>query len=178
MFYLISGGSGSGKSEYAEHVAMKLRDAKKDFIYIATMMAYDEEAKKKIQRHLDMRKDKEFQTVECFTNLAGLNLPPECTVLLDCMSNLAANEMFQENGAKDHTVEEVVKGVEHILKQCSNLVIVTNEIFSDGCQYDEATKAYIRTLGNINTSLGKRADAVVEVTCGIPIYYKGKEVAI
>lgn len=178
MFYLISGGSGSGKSEYAEHVAMKLRDAKKDFIYIATMIAYDEEAKKKIQRHREMRKDKQFQTVECFTNLAGLTLSPDCTVLLDCMSNLAANEMFQENGAKEHTVEEVVKGVDHILTQCSNLVIVTNDIFSDGCQYDEVTKAYIRTLGKINTSLGKRADAVVEVTCGIPIYYKGKEVAI
>ena len=56
MFYMISGGSGSGKSEYAESIAVKLAEENKkagavSLTYIATMMAFDDEARLKIQRH-------------------------------------------------------------------------------------------------------------------------------
>lgn len=173
MFYMISGGSGSGKSEFAEGVTVTLsQEEMKERIYIATMMAFDEEAKRKIQRHQFMRKEKNFVTIECFTGLKSVNLPEGCTVLLDCMSNLTANEMYQENGAKEDTVKEVIEGIETILRQCRNLVVVTNEVFSDGCDYDESTREYIRILGAINHEMAKRADAVVEVVCGIPIYHK------
>lgn len=172
MFYMISGGSGSGKSEFAESVILQLSQKEEKRVYIATMMAFDEEAKCKIARHRQMRKEKHFSTIECFTGLKKVVLPKGCTVLLDCMSNLAANEMFQEDGAKENTVTEVIEGIDSILKQCANLVVVTNEIFSDGCDYDESTKDYIRKLGAINRQMAKRADEVVEVVCGIPIYHK------
>lgn len=173
MFYMISGGSGSGKSEYAESMILKLSQMKeKERVYIATMMAFDEEAKRKIARHREMRKDKGFITMECFTGLKNIKLPENCTVLLDCMSNLCANEMYDETGAKEHVVEEVLKGIQKVLKQCKNLVVVTNEIFSDGCEYDESTKKYIQSLGRINQHMARLADAVVEVVCGIPIYHK------
>lgn len=175
MFYLISGGSGSGKSEFAEEISVDFHEQEKDapFLYIATMMAFDEEAKKKIERHRTMRKDKDFTTLECFTDLKNASIPAHCTILLDCLSNLVANEMFSENGVKEDIVEEVFRGVEHLLEQCDNLVIVTNEIFSDGCQYDDETKQYIKNLGKLNQRLSKLADKVVEVVCGIPIYRKG-----
>lgn len=174
MFYLVSGGSGSGKSEYAENVAVELYNKKEQelFIYIATMMAFDDEANAKIQRHREMRKNKGFTTLECFTDLKSAAIDENCTILLDCMSNLVANEMFADNGAKDKTVDEVLQGVEHLLEKCSNLVIVTNDIFSDGCDYDEITKKYICYLGQINQGLAKRADKVIEVVCGIPIEHK------
>lgn len=174
MFYMISGGSGSGKSEFAENIILKLSRKEEKRIYIATMMAFDEEAKSKIARHRQMRNEKHFTTIECFTNLKKVVLPEGCTVLLDCMSNLTANEMFQENGAKENTVKEVIEGINNILEQCTNLVVVTNEIFSDGCDYDESTKDYIRKLGAINRQMAKRADTVVEVVYGIPIYHKNK----
>ena len=174
MFYMISGGSGSGKSEFAESVILQLSQKEEKRVYIATMMAFDEEAKRKIARHRQMRKEKNFFTIECFTGLKKVVLPQGCTVLLDCMSNLTANEMFQDNGAKENTVTEVIEGIDSILVQCANLVVVTNEIFSDGCDYDESTKEYIRKLGAINRQMAERADAVVEVVCGIPIYHKNK----
>lgn len=169
MFYLISGGSGSGKSEFAENTAVTLKGEDQDFIYIATMMAFDDEAKQKIERHREMRKDKGFQTVECFTGLKNLVLPGDSTVLLDCMSNLVANEMFAEHGAKEKTVEQVIEGIDHIRTMCKHLVVVTNEIFSDGLSYDELTVEYIRKLGNINALMADRADKVIEVIAGMPI---------
>ena len=62
MFTLVTGGSGSGKSEYAESLVDSWNDPK---IYIATMMPFDEETRKKIQRHREMRRDKGFITLEC-----------------------------------------------------------------------------------------------------------------
>ena len=62
------------------------------------------------------------------------------------MSNLVANEMYLEGGAKDKTVQEVIRGIESINNQAENLVIVTNEVFSDGIVYDDDTMRYIRKL--------------------------------
>ena len=84
------------------------------------------------------------------------------------MSNLAANEMFEESGAGADTVEAVLRGVRKLKSQVRHLVIVTNEIFSEG-----DTVRYQEYLGKINQKLGEMADQVVEVVYGIPIWHKG-----
>lgn len=84
-----------------------------------------------------MRKDKGFDTLECYTGLKHADVSGYHTVLLECMSNLTANEMYQEKGSGDHCVEEILAGIRHVKEQCRNLIIVTNEIFSDGMVYDE-----------------------------------------
>ena len=64
-----------------------------------------------------MRAGKGFETVECYTGLKNVKLPAGCVVLLECMSNLVANEMFEEQGAHNRTVSEVTKGIENLLEQ-------------------------------------------------------------
>nr|WP_294493369.1 bifunctional adenosylcobinamide kinase/adenosylcobinamide-phosphate guanylyltransferase [uncultured Anaerosporobacter sp.] len=173
MMTVVTGGSGSGKSEYAEN--RTLLYSREHLIYIATMVAFDEEAHRKIARHREMRKEKNFDTKECYVELKSLELKRENTVLLDCMSNLVANEMYQENGAQEHTVKQIIEGVKVLKEQVKNLVIVTNEVFSDGIIYDEETKRYLNYLGAINRELAKMADEVIEVVYSIPIYHKKKE---
>ena len=68
MIILVTGGSGSGKSEFAENCCMKLPAVEKR--YIATMQAYDEESRARIRKHQNARSGKGFSTVEqgrCFT---------------------------------------------------------------------------------------------------------------
>lgn len=173
MMTLVTGGSGSGKSEFAENRALEY--SRENLIYIATMIAFDEEARRKIARHRKMRQEKNFTTKECYVDLKSLELSRENTVLLDCMSNLVANEMYQENGAHEQTVEQIIEGVKTIKEQVSNLVIVTNEVFSDGIAYDEETSRYINYLGRINRELAQIADEVIEVVYTIPVYHKGRE---
>ena len=170
MMILVTGGSGSGKSAFAEDCVVSF--GKTDRIYIATMYPFDEESRKRVQRHRKMRQGKGFETVECYTGLDKIRLPENCTVLLECMSNLVANEMFQENGAHENTVKAVVDGVEFLQKQTENLVIVTNEIFSEAAEYQGDTKLYQEYLGMINQKLSDMADEVVEVVYGIPVYQK------
>lgn len=171
MIVLVTGGSGSGKSAFAEDKVLSFGEARR--IYIATMYPFDMESKKRVHRHRNMRAGKGFETVECYTNLKDLLLPKDSVVLLECMSNLVANEMFQKDGAKERTVEEILEGIREIAGYVRHLVIVTNEIFSEAEFYDGETETYRKYLGEINGSLGEMADEVYEVVYGIPLCVKG-----
>ena len=174
MLTLVTGGSGSGKSAFAEDRVLSFGDAQR--IYIATMHPFDEESHKRIERHQKMRAGKGFETVECYTGLKNVKLPAGCVVLLECMSNLAANEMFEEKGAGEKTVEAVLEGIKKLSSQVRHLVIVTNEIFSEAASYEGDTIRYQEYLGIINQNIGKMADEVVEVVYGIPIWHKGGKI--
>lgn len=172
MLIVVTGGSGSGKSEFAENLILQLHA--RPCLYIATMYPFDEECRKRIARHRQMRKDKNFDTLECYTGLQNAEVAGYETVLLECMSNLTANEMYQEEGAGEQCVEAVLEGVRRVYRECRHMVIVTNEIFSDGMEYDEETVRYQRFLGSINRRLAELADLVVEVVYSIPVVHKGK----
>lgn len=171
MITLITGGSGSGKSAYAEGVVMGFGD--RDRIYIATMFPFDEESRRRIERHRKMRAEKSFTTIECYTGLKNVEVPEGSCVLLECMSNLTANEMYREDGAKEHTVFEILEGIRKVDAQAGQLVIVTNEIFSDGMEYDSETTRYQAYLGEMNREIAKIATTVTEVVYGIPLVRKG-----
>lgn len=170
MMVLVTGGSGSGKSAFAEDCVLSYGENKR--IYIATMYPFDEESKKRVVRHRKMRAGKGFDTIECFVGLKNIEITEGSTVLLECMSNLTANEIFREDGAGENTEEEILEGVRRLNGKAGNLIIVTNEIFSDSVFYEKETQNYQRILGEINQKLAELADNVVEVVYGIPIYHK------
>ena len=90
-------------------------------------------------------------------------------ILLECMSNLTANEFYdREEGAG----ERILSGIQHLRAQCRDLIIVTNEVFSDGTEYDGETERYAALLGELNRMLGRESDVVVEVVFGIPVFVK------
>ena len=196
MLYIVTGGSGSGKSEYAEQTAVQCRNRTGGTLwYLATMRIWDDEGRKRVERHRRMRAAKGFETLERYTGLetlelretfeelnpAGLDAEQETdslkywesrrvaqkqVLLLECMSNLVLNEFYdQENGAE----ERILQGIKHLQKQCGDLIIVTNEIFSDGVTYESESERYIELLGRINRELGQMADSVTEVVYGIPL---------
>ena len=73
---------------------------------------------------------------------------------------------------KETAVEEIIKGILNLENQSEHLVIVTNEVFSDGDHYSPQTNDYRQVLGSINQLAAKRAHMVVEVVAGIPIKVK------
>lgn len=171
MKTLIIGGFASGKSEYAE----SLLSGDENKIYIATMQPFGDAAKRQIERHRRLRANKGFATLERFTALSTIaedDLPQDCSVLLECLGNLAANELFSPEGAGDNALTEILAGIELLEHRCRNLVVVTNDVFADGRMYDQTTEKYLLLLGNCNASITARFDKVIEVVCGIPIVIK------
>ena len=171
MMHLITGASASGKSAYAEGQLAKAEGPEK--YYLATMRAWGAEGEARVRKHRAMREGKGFQTIEAFHTLEQVRLPGKGSLMLECMSNLLANEQFEIGGTDEEILERIQVGIQNLEAQTNDLVIVTNEIFSDGCSYDADTIRYIRLLGTLNIWLAKQASLVTEVVYGIPIRQKG-----
>ena len=168
MIVLVTGGSGCGKSYYAERLVARLA-AKQGLVYVATMEAMDDECRARIARHRSQREPLGFATMECPTGLDRLDIAAGASVILECVPTLLANEMFSPGGDSD----AVLRGIEKLALRCANLVVVTNDVFADGARYDPETEAYRARLGVINCAIAARADCVVEVVYTVPVLIKG-----
>ncbi len=104
-----------------------------------------------------------------------MRLPRRGTALLEDLGNLTANELYGPAGAGDDAAERILQGLDALAAQCENLIVVSNEVFSGGADYAGDTNRYLLALARVNNALAARADAVVRVMCGIPVYYKGVE---
>ena len=202
MLHMVYGGSASGKSSYAESFALSLQGDGR-LLYIATMYPYkwntteiDPETMQRIERHRAMRADKGFDTVECYRHVEHIVAKRQDVLLLECMSNLLANEMYLEpdadDGGRPETMSEVekagfemsktlspvskkiVQALVNLSTRVQDVVIVTNDVFSDGgsLTYDESTREYVKNLAEINCALARVAETVTEVVCGIPVIVK------
>lgn len=172
MFTLVIGGSASGKSEYAE--GLVLASPHRPRYYIATMEPFDGEGRARVEKHRRMRAEKDFETVERYTGLASLRLPRRGAALLECIGNLAANELYSPGGAGDGgAFSAILDGVGALLSQCGDLIVVSNEVFTGGGSYAGGTEDYLRLVAEVNRALARRADRVCEVVCGLPQYCKG-----
>ena len=170
MLTLVIGGAASGKSAFAESLCMQSPLPR---TYLATMQVWDAECAARVARHRAMRQQKQFATVECPRGLEAIALPQRGTVLLEDLGNLAANELYDPAGAGESAADAVLRGIEALRAQCEELILVSNEVFSGGTAYAGDTERYLRTLAKINNAAPQRADTVVRVVCGIPVYYKG-----
>ena len=192
MLHIVYGGSASGKSSYAESFAMSLQGEGR-LLYIATMYPYkwntteiDPETMQRIERHRAMRADKGFDTVECYRHVEHIVAKRQDVLLLECMSNLLANEMYLEpdsNAGSDMAEtmspvsNKIVQALIDLSTRVQELVIVTNDVFSDSgsLTYDESTREYVKNLAEINCALAREAATVTEIVCGIPVEIKRQQ---
>ena len=181
MMVLIVGGSGCGKSAYAEKRIMELSHGGATRYYLATMQVYGEEGRRKVQRHVELRRDKGMITIEQTRDVSEA-LPKmqkgSKVVLLEDLGNLVANEMFGEDGTMtpwETAADKIIMQLRQLNSDLDHLVIVTNNVFEDGIEYEEGTRDYLRALGKVNAELAGDAAQVVEVVAGISLMVKGKE---
>ena len=170
MLTLVVGGAASGKSEYAERLVLQTALPR---YYLATMQVWDAECAARVEKHRRMRTEKQFETLECPLHLGTVRLPARGTALLEDLGNLTANELYDPAGAGEAAASAILDGLDRLAAQCEHLVVVSNEVFSGGANYAGDTDRYLKALAQVNNALAARADAVVRVVCGIPVYHKG-----
>ncbi len=172
LLALVIGGAASGKSEFAESLAMSLSTER---YYVATMQSYDAESDRRIERHRNMRRGKGFTTVERSLDLVGMELDcgPDAVVLLECASTLLGNELCMPGGAGVSAWQAILAGAERLAAGGVNAVIVSNDVFYEGAAATPEMREYTRQLGLLNSGLARLADCVVEVVCGLPQVHKG-----
>ncbi len=166
---LITGGSKCGKSTFAESL---FSDFSGEKFYVATMIPSGEEAAAAIERHRKNRAGKGFATIEKYRDVGEISLPAGCGVLLECLGNLCANEMFCGDEIRFPN-EKILDGIMHLKNVADRLVIVTNDVSRDGILYDETTELYKKNLSELNRKIAEMSDCAVECVFGIPLIRKG-----
>ena len=170
MFTFIIGTARSGKSVYAENRLLELgQDSPK--IYVATAKIYDSEMAERVALHQQRRAGMGFTTIERTHDLGGLELPAGACVLVESLSVWAANEMFTEEGVNFQAGERVFADFMTLREKVKDVVLVSDDVFSDGKKYDALTEEYINTLGGLHVRLAALADEVIECISGIPLRY-------
>ena len=175
MKALVVGGSGSGKSAFAEDLTCSLSPTR---TYLATMESASPEAQSRIERHRRQRQGRGFTTIECPRSLAiqAGTTKPEGVALLEDLGNLAANALFANDGSMadpSATLDRLEHEVMALTEQYEHVVVVGNEVGSEGESSYPATMTWIRLVGELCCRLAVRFDLVVEVTAGIPLVVKG-----
>ena len=173
--------AGSGKSAYAERRAAELAELRasetgtphtKIYIAAAEVRADDSEMLARVERHRLRRKGMDFTTIECSRDLGELMLPEDACVLVESLSVWTANEMFAASGVNHSAGEKVCADFVKIYGQVKDIVLVSDDVFSDGAEYDSLTEEYMRILGGLHVKLAALADEVIEVVSGLPVRYK------
>jgi len=162
---LIVGYPDSGKSAAAEEMALQI-SGPGERIYLATMIPYGDEGEERIRRHREMRSGKGFNTIEAPFDIAGALDGTEDaenkTVLLECLSNLVANELFERHTDPGETSAKLTSDVMELSEKVKDLIVVSNHFEPKG-DYDPDTSMYIQTMDVINGMLSEKADKTIYI---------------
>ena len=167
MLILISGTNSSGKSKAAEDKLSGFETSKK--FYVATAKIFDDEMKERVEKHKAMRAGKNFITIEREKNLSDLKFPKNSSVLIESLTTWLANEIF--NTKNEFSEEKIFNEIQILKSKCKNLILVADDIFSDGITYDDATEFYRKTLASLMIKTAGIADEVIECFAGFAWCY-------
>ena len=175
MKILIAGGSKSGKSDYAQTLALQLAGTGRRF-YVATMIPFDGEDQARIAAHRAGRAGMGFETVEeprhllrCLENGPG-------AYLIDSVTALLTNALFPQEADYRFSPEEGERCLSELLafaRQAEDVVLVMDFIFSDSCRYSPETEHFRRLLGTAGQRLAALCDTVLEASAGQIFIHKG-----
>jgi adenosylcobinamide kinase/adenosylcobinamide-phosphate guanylyltransferase len=168
---LITGGVRSGKSDYAQQLALGIGGD--DVAFIATAEAGDAEMAERIARHRAAR-PQAWSTIESPAAAgAAIRAAPSPVVLLDCITLLTSNAMLRAETAGADPALAVNAEVGAILDAAGDrtgeLILVTNEVGLGVVPATPSGRLYRDLLGEANRRLAERADAVILMVSGIPL---------
>ena len=184
---LCSGGARSGKSEFAEQLALSLKGRK---AYVATGQAFDDEMKDRIKKH-QLRRGKEWITFEIplhlHKNWEQIKNVSD-VILIDCLTMFTSNHVFAHgdiNTQEDsNRIESIILEELRLLLQDINnsndktVIFVTNEI-GLGIVPENKLARYFRDItGRVNREVASAANKMYLTISGVTIELKSQEVHI
>ena len=180
MLILVFGGSGSGKSRFAEQLASEEQSMER--WYIATMNSDGSpETTERIRRHRQQRQGKGFHTLEWSCGLQNRfpqwveQHPEPASVLLEDLGNLVANEVFSP-GRLLQSYEEEMETVRKLLvlpvrnmSEAGHRIVVVCDMMDEDSGIDTPEmKQFDRWMQTAQQELAAEADGIAEVVAGIP----------
>ena len=164
---LITGGQRSGKSRYAEELALKLTP---NPVYVATARIWDEEFRQRVVRHQE-RRGPQWTNIEEERLLSRHDLTGRVAVI-DCITLWLTN-FFTEDNCPERVLEQVRKEFDRFTDHDATYIFVTNEIGCGGVSDNAVQRRFTDLQGWMNQYVASRADEVILMVSGIAVKVKG-----
>ncbi|RRC97683.1 bifunctional adenosylcobinamide kinase/adenosylcobinamide-phosphate guanylyltransferase [Prevotella sp. OH937_COT-195] len=171
---LITGGQRSGKSAYAEQLALSLS---KNPVYMATAHIWDEEFRRRVQSHQE-RRGRQWENIEEEKWLSRHNIYNKVAVI-DCITLWCTNFFYNQTAKEweqptvDAALKEIEEEFDRFTEQDATFIFVTNEIGSGGVSTDFTQRRFTDLQGWMNQYVARHADEVILMVSGIPVKIKG-----
>ena len=165
---LITGGQRSGKSQYAEQLALSLSP---NPIYVATARVFDEEFRQRVALH-QARRGPQWTNIEEEKELARHNFSQR-VVLVDCLTLWATNFFFDLNESIERVLLALREHLEALFAQKDvTYIFVTNELGLGGVSPNATQRRFTDLQGSLNQIVAHQADEVTLMVSGIPVRIK------
>ena len=168
---LITGGERSGKSMYAEKMALTLSQ---NPVYLATSRIWDEEFKERVRIQKD-RRGKEWTNVEKDKELSSVDVNGR-VVVIDCVTLWCTNYFFDLASDVNRSLEALKEEFNRFTQQDATFIFVTNEIGSGPVSDNKIQRMFTDLQGWMNQYIASKADVVYLMVSGIPVLIKGTAV--
>lgn len=163
----ITGGARSGKSSFAQQMAESASPAP---VYLATARVWDEDFRKRIERHQNDR-GAHWTNIEEEKNLSGCAVEGQ-TVLLDCITLWLTNIFFDNQFDVDRSLDEAKAEWNRFVQKDMNLIVVSNELGMGVHPIEESARKFADLQGWMNQYIAKQASEVFLIISGIPLKIK------
>ena len=163
---LVTGGARSGKSRYAEDLALSMSD---NPVYVATAHIWDDEFRERVKKHQE-RRGKEWTTIEEEQLLSRHDLTGRVAVI-DCVTLWCTNFFFELSDI-DLSFENLKKEFDSFTSHDATYIFVTNEIGMGAVSTDTVQRRFTDLQGLMNQYIASRANEVVLMVSGIPVKVK------
>lgn len=164
---LITGGQRSGKSTYAEQMALSLAT---NPVYIATSRIWDEEHRRRIEKHKASR-GSEWINIEEDKYLSNHALSGK-VILIDCVTLWATNFFFDLKADVEEALPTLKKEFDAFTNQDAQFIFVTNEIGMGEMSQNELQRKFADLQGWLNQYIASKADEVFLMVSGLPMKIK------
>ena len=165
---MITGGQRSGKSLYAEQLALQLS---KNPVYMATARVWDDEFRQRVERH-QARRGPEWTNIEEEWQLSRHDVGGR-VVLVDCITLWLTNGFFRTSDAL-LTLDEAKAEFDRLTSQDATFIFVTNEIGMGAVSENAVQRQFTDLQGWMNQYVASKADEVVLMVSGIAVKVKSK----
>ena len=164
---LITGGQRSGKSRYAQKLALSLTY---NPVYLATSAIWDEEHRLRIERH---KRDRgaEWTNIEELKDLQQVDVCHR-VVVIDCVTLWSTNFFHESNGDVESSLAAITERFDAFTKQDATFIFVTNELGLGGTSDNDLQRRFTDLLGWVNQYIASCSDEVVMMVSGIPMKIK------
>lgn len=163
----ITGGQRSGKTSYAEQLALSLAEHP---VYLATAHVWDEEFRQRIVRHQQNRGPR-WVNVEEERVLSRHDFNGR-VVVVDCLTLWCTNFFFDLNSEVEPALQALKAEFDRLIAQDATFLFVSNEIGLGGVSENQLQRRFTDLLGWMNQYVARSADEVYLMVSGIPVRIK------